>query len=233
MKTDHLFERDRAYNLIVELLFDPAFDKTTALSERGLAEQLGIGRMPVREALRQLEQEGVVVVRPARGTFLRQIGPENLTEIYGVRELLECTAAANAARRDMPEPLRLIGAKLSLMLREPTSFSAAEIDDAGTQFHNLLVEASGNPALCEAIRLFRSRYRMAFHMPRYFANQLVTQTLMEHVGIFEAVRMNDPELAHERMRVHLASGLELRMAITRTLSDPEIIENSNALERQK
>ncbi|WAP68063.1 GntR family transcriptional regulator [Jiella pelagia] len=98
MKTPFKFERDRAYHRLVDLIFGGSLDDGAPLSERKLAEQLGFGRMPVREALHQLEQEGVVEVKPARGTFVRSISTDDLDEIYQVREALECLAAEPRSR---------------------------------------------------------------------------------------------------------------------------------------
>lgn len=208
------FERQRAYDLIVERIFRSDFDRTMPLSERGLSELFGIGRMPVREALRQLEQEGVVEVRPARGTFLRSVEEDDLRQIYQVRTALECLVAADAARRTPSRELLQTGTKLEIMLRDLEGFSPAEIDDAGTEFHERLVEASGNAVVAETIRLFRTRFRLAFHLPRYFSFPTAAKTLRDHRGIFEAVVARDSELAAYRMKVHLAEGLELRLRLS-------------------
>ncbi|MCB2130549.1 MAG: GntR family transcriptional regulator [Rhodobacteraceae bacterium] len=210
------FERQRAYDLIVERIFGSDFDRTLPLSERGLSELFGIGRMPVREALRRLEQEGVVEVRPARGTFLRNVEEVDLRRIYQVRTALECLVAADAARQVPSREFLQIGTKLEIMLRDLESFSPADIDDAGTEFHERLVEASGNDVAAETIRLFRTRFRLAFHLPRYFSFPTAAKTLRDHRDIFEAVVAGDPDLAASRMKEHLAKGLELRLRLSTT-----------------
>lgn len=213
MTNSHQFQRERAYALLIDLIFSSDFDPSEPLSERGLAEQFSMGRMPVREALRQLEQEGVVEVRPARGTFVRTLISDDIVHIYRVREVLECAAAADAAARTMPRSFANIGTKLRVMLHARGSFSPAEIDDAGEEFHEELVNAAGNPALAEAIRLFRNRFRLAFSLPRYFSDQQIVETLQEHISVYEAVEARDAPLAAERMREHLARGLKLRLAL--------------------
>lgn len=213
MKTTFEFERDRAYHRLVELLFGGGAEAGAPLSERKLAEQLGMGRMPVREALRQLEQEGVVEVRPARGTFLRQLSPDDLADIFRVREALECLAARLAASRGPTPALDACGVRLRSMARDASAFTAVEIDDAGTAFHEHLVEASGNDALKESIRLLRLRGRLAFHLPRYFGHEIVQATLDEHILILEAVEQRTPRAAGRLMRAHLRSGLDIRLKL--------------------
>lgn len=222
MNETHPFVRERAYELIVELIFHPEFDRTQPLSERKLAERFGLGRMPIREALRQLEQEGVVKVQPARGTFVQSLEQGDLMDVYRVREVLECAVVEDVARRDMPRALRAIGTTLAVMARDPNSFSAAEIDDAGTEFHGLMVEATGNLALSETIRLFRGRFRLAFHLPRYFSRQLAIGPLNEHLQIFDALEARDPQAAAVLMREHLRNGVKMRLTLgSGTPADPE------------
>tara|TARA_R110002020_G_scaffold35301_1_gene106673 strand:+ start:67 stop:951 length:885 start_codon:yes stop_codon:yes gene_type:complete len=211
MKTPYKFERDRAYHRLVDLIFGGSLDAGAPLSERKLAEQLGFGRMPVREALHQLEQEGVVEVKPARGTFVRAISADDLAEIYRVREALECLAAELAAGRGATPELAACGARMRMMVQDPSAFTAAEIDDAGTDFHDMLMAAAGNAALQETVRLLRLRFRLAFHLPRYFPDEAVSSTLVDHIAIFAAVEKRAPAEAGTLMRAHLERGLAMRL----------------------
>ena len=207
------FERERAYTRLVALIFGGQLADGEPLSERKLAEQLEIGRMPVREALRQLEQEGVIEVKPARGTFVRRLTREELAETYRVREALECLAAELAAARGSSRELAISGARLRIMAQDPKVFSAREIDDAGTDFHEALTTLAGNRVLGETLRMLRRRSRLSFHLPRYFDDEVIHRTLAEHVGIFEAVDAREPEHASQLMRMHLRRGLEIRLKL--------------------
>ena len=211
MKTPFKFERDRAYHRLVDLIFGGSLDDGAPLSERKLAEQLGFGRMPVREALHQLEQEGVVEVKPARGTFVRSISTDDLDEIYQVREALECLAAELAAGQGVTPQLAACGARMRTMAQDPSAFTAAEIDDAGTEFHELLMVAAGNAALQESVRLLRLRFRLAFHLPRYFSDEAVYSTLADHIAIFAAIEQRAARDARKLMRAHLKRGLAIRL----------------------
>lgn len=220
------FERDRAYNRLVPLIFGGTLEPGAPLSERKLAEQLGIGRMPVREALRQLEQEGVVEVKPARGTFVRRVTAEDLSEIYRVREVLECLAADLAATNGASPALLACGARMRTMALDPSAFTAVEIDDAGTEFHELLMQAAGNAALIETVRLVRLRFRLAFHLPRYFSHENLYSTLADHIAILDAIIAREPRLATKLMRAHLRRGLEMRQRLDITTNTPSKQKNN-------
>ncbi|PTW63411.1 GntR family transcriptional regulator [Breoghania corrubedonensis] len=210
------FESDRAYGRIVELIFGGAVDPAKPLSERKLSERLGIGRMPVREALRKLEREGVVEVKPARGTFIRTVSADDLTEVYELRESLECLATRRAAMRGPSPALANCGARLRVMGRDPSAFTSREIDDVGTEFHDALIESAGSTPLEEMVRFMRMRFRLAFHLPRYFAHELVAEILLEHIALFEAIANRSPDTAEDLMRAHLRRGLQIRLDLDRS-----------------
>lgn len=211
MGAEFEFERNRAYHRLVSMIFGGELRHGAPLSERKLAEKLGMSRMPVHEALRQLEQEGVVEVKPARGTFLRPLEAGDLNDICKVREALECLAADLAATHGASPALKACGTRMRIMAQDPSAFTAAEIDDVGTEFHELLMQSSSNAALIETMRLLRLRFRLAFHLPRYLSPEKVDATLAEHLAIFDAVAARDAKAASRLMREHLGRGLEMRL----------------------
>ncbi|SCW74593.1 GntR family transcriptional regulator [Ancylobacter rudongensis] len=228
MKVPFEFERDRAYHRLVDLIFGQALEAGAPLSERKLAEQLGMSRMPVREALHQLEQEGVVEVKPARGTFVRRISAGDLAEIYRVREVLECLAAELAATHGPTAALTACGARMRTMAKDPSAFTAVEIDDCGTEFHELLMVATGNAALIETVRLLRLRFRLAFHLPRYFSHENLYSTLADHIEILDAVEQRAPRAAKKLMRAHLKRGLDIRLKLEAASAASHVSTQKNA-----
>ncbi len=213
MEAPFEFERDRAYHRLIDLIFGGGIDPSAPLSERKLADQLGMGRMPVREALRKLEREGVVEVKPARGTFVRRLTTDDLVDTYRVRTALECLGAELAALNGVTPGLKTQGNTLRMMARDSSAFSAQEIDDAGTDFHERLLDASGSPALQESVRLLRMRSRLVFHLPRYFDLDLARETLEEHIAILDAVEKREAQRASDLMAAHLSRGLDLRVRL--------------------
>src|SRR5436190_16397285 len=115
------FARTVAMERICSLLLDGAVPFDAPLSERAIAEAIGVGRMPVREALRDLAREGIVSVEPGRGTFLRRLGTVEITELLEVRLALECMAARLAAEKGFTGDLPQLVAELRELQRQPFS----------------------------------------------------------------------------------------------------------------
>jgi DNA-binding GntR family transcriptional regulator len=99
------------------------------------------------------------------------------------------------------------------MAKDPSAFTAVEIDDSGTEFHELLMLATANAALMETVRLLRLRFRLAFHLPRYFSHENLSSTLTDHVEILDAVEQRAPRVARKLMRAHLRRGLDMRIKL--------------------
>lgn len=207
-------ERDRAYRRLVELIFAGEVGLDTNLSERRLCDALQMGRMPIREALQQLEREGLVEIRPARGTFVRQFDLDDLRGVYEVREALECLAARLAARHGLTSGLRASSLLMRDMLAQPGRYTSIEIDDAGTACHDAIYAAAGNRALTETFQPLRLRARLAFGLPRFFDAAEQADGLAEHLAILGAIERRRPGQAADLMRDHLANGLALRIRLS-------------------
>ena len=96
---------DRAYRLIEELIVTLALPPETILSEQSLAQRLGIGRTPIREALQRLARDGLVVILPRRGILVSQINLKTQMRLLEVRRELERLMARGAAERATPEEI--------------------------------------------------------------------------------------------------------------------------------
>src|SRR5688572_13986858 len=108
--------RQQAYDHLRQKIVSGELPSGNLLSETSLARQLGIGRMPVREALRQLHTGGLVEQIPRYGTIVRSPEPAEIAELYEVREALESYAAAAAARAVTQENLALLRRFFQAML---------------------------------------------------------------------------------------------------------------------
>ena len=101
--------RQQAYQHLRERILSGELGAGTQLSEPDLAKQLGMSRTPVREALRQMENEGLLDYAPRFGAMVRVPDRDELSDMYAVREALESYAAAEAAAKIKPSALRGIG----------------------------------------------------------------------------------------------------------------------------
>ncbi len=73
--------------------------------------------------------------------------------------------------------------------------------------------ATANAALMETVRLLRLRFRLAFHLPRYFSHENLSSTLTDHIAIFDAIEQRAPRAARKLMRAHLKRGLDMRLKL--------------------
>ena len=211
-------ERDRAYQGLLNLIIGGGVDPDTPLLERKLAVSLEIGRTPVREALRDLAHDGILEVRPARGTFVRHLTIEDIQEIYEVRHSLEGTAAFLAAERGPTLKLKAYGPKFRAMMDDPRAHDAAEIYETGAEFHLEVFRSARNRQMLKIYEPLRLQFRLALHLPRYFDHDRVRESVQEHLSILEAIERSDGQAAQRLICDHLSKGLEVRTRIFRSLA---------------
>jgi DNA-binding GntR family transcriptional regulator len=170
------------------------------LREQEIAATLNVSRTPVREALRRLDQEGLLEISPNRGVRVRELSAAEAVETYEVRALLEARAARSAAQRASHDDVNRLRALLDAIAELPPEDYAAHIgaDDA---FHNAIADVAGNEVLSEMIRLLNSRITYLKIVTRD-TNAGVT-TARQHAAIVEAIEARDPDAAEAAMRTHV------------------------------
>lgn len=198
------------YDQLCADIAEGVFESGASLAETALAARYGTSRTPVREALRRLEQDGLVE-RGERGMRVRVRSPEEILEIYEVRIPMEETAAAVAAQRHTEFDL-------IRLRRAQAAMSAAESTDPVTM-------AAANRAVHEAIwvaghngTLFDLLTRLNNHLTRYPATTLTEpgrweEALKEHDAIIDAIAARDTAQAAKLARSHMTRARELRLQI--------------------
>ena len=166
--------------------------------EGRLAEQLGISRTPIREALLRLEAEGLLVKQGSGSYSVRRITASEFIQSLRVRALLEPEAAALAAGRIAPDDLLALHARIAGLASAPLQEEAHwEADD---QLHDLIASASGNPVLARLIRDLRRTTRLLELVEPF---DRVAADAREHTRILEAVEQADRRAARRAMATHL------------------------------
>jgi len=205
-----LFHRDDAYIRIRDLVVSGEFTPDEPLSERGLAGLLGLGRTPIREALKALAKDGLLTIHPMRGTFVRQLSFDDLREIHEIRLALEGMAAYLAAIRGPTESLLDCAARLRKF--EPlASIDVEEAQQVGWAFHDELFRATANDRLARMYDNLRAQSGLALQKMRQYSQQRTHQAIKEHLEIHAAIEAGDPDLAQRRMWQHLTSAFEARL----------------------
>ncbi|MBS0527239.1 MAG: GntR family transcriptional regulator [Proteobacteria bacterium] len=162
------------------------------LVEDRLSAELGVSRVPVREALRGLSAEGLVTLLPRRGATVVEVTPETVTELVEVRALLEGLNARLAAQRHDPEIVAQLEDTLARGNEAAETGTAEELARLNAEFHERLAEASRNSVLSDVMRGLRERTSIAFAIN---GRARAREDWEEHAGILAAVIAGDAELA--------------------------------------
>jgi DNA-binding GntR family transcriptional regulator len=185
---------EHAYRRLLEDVVRGRWQAGDTLSTYALAEELGISRTPVLEALKRLESDGLVEIIPQVGC--RIVGPSasSIEELLAVRGALEGVAAAAATRVIDDEDLVGLDAALRQLERAAESGDRTAYDELAHGFHERLVQASGMPRLIEAARAIATllRYQLS-GLP--MTDEQLRDSIPEHRELFEAVRARAPRRA--------------------------------------
>lgn len=179
------------------------------LTEMELAGWLGMSRTPVREAMRRLESEGLLLNQPFRGALVMRLDVEDMQQMFAVRELLEpAAAAACALRATGPEiaALREVLGQEAKVLGNP-----AALIPLNRQFHDLILEAARNQFLKKAIAAV---YAL---IPLLGDSNLLDEpharaAHLQHLAILDAIEARDAAGAESLARSHVSHSLECRLA---------------------
>ena len=217
--------REIAYERLLDMLLSGALRAGSPLQERRLADALNISRTPVREALRQLENEGLVMRQMGRLMTVQQIAVTDYIEILNVRKLLESEAAGLAAGRiDKPTAERLRKAVWELMEEEdPSPARHWEVDDL---VHFTIAAAGGNKLLTTLIQDLRRRTHI-FNTRRIPGRR--RPGALEHLALIDAIAAGEADKASALMAEHLehvkSSIIQQVMAVAHHRPEESAVEN--------
>jgi len=177
------------------------------LPEVNIAVQLAVSRTPVREALRRLASEGLVLIIPNSGARLASPTQREMEDTFAVREQLECISVAIAATRISERNLRRLD---DAILEEEKAFQEKNLElflEINENFHRIIAEASGNRVLAEFVEniLARTNAYVVFYEPFYELEE--NPGIVQHREIAKALREKDRDRAVDLMREHLKFSL--------------------------
>ncbi|MHC4876773.1 MAG: GntR family transcriptional regulator [Planctomycetota bacterium] len=208
--------RQQAYQHLRERLLSGELTAGTQLSEPDLAKQLGMSRTPVREALRQMENEGLLDYAPRFGAMVRVPDREELGEMYAVREALESFAAAEAARNIRRVDLEKLETEFQRMSDLAGTISVTgdsvldgdELRDfiqADMNFHGIIIDAAGNRYMSRILDDTRLLVRVFTSTSWQYDAEKLTEAIEFHRRLLTAMQNRDSEAARlatvEAMRV--------------------------------
>jgi len=172
------------------------------LMELQLAEQMGVSRTPVREAIRKLELEGFVVMVPRKGAYVSGISVKDIIDIFEVRAALESLAAGLAAERITEEELDELERALFQIQEVSTGDNIGVVADKDATFHELLFRASRNQRLVAMITHLQEQIQR-FRTTSLSVPGRTKHAVAEHKNIVDAIGERNVELAQALAREHV------------------------------
>jgi DNA-binding GntR family transcriptional regulator len=178
--------------------------------EREIAEAMNTSRGPVRDALKLLENERLVVRYPHKGTFVAWLSLKDAEEIYSLREAIELLAADYVIKNASVEQIDELGDLVETMAiqaaRDYTQFEATDLD---LDFHHILCRISGHTRLLEAWEALNPQIRMLLlHHRTRLPDDFREIAVDWHRQIVDALRQRNVELAYKLVRKHLAASFQ-------------------------
>lgn len=199
---EYLPLREVVFNTLRDAILKGELDPGEHLMEVQLANRLGVSRTPIREAIRQLETEGLVVMTPRKGAVVAEITQKDLTDVLEVRKTLEELAvelACNKITKDEIQQLRDCDDRFCDALKNNELTVIADIDE---QFHDIIYEATGNKRLIQLLNNLRQqmyRYRL-----EYIKDDNKWDVLKEeHKKLVRAIEEKDIDTAKAVMGSHI------------------------------
>jgi DNA-binding GntR family transcriptional regulator len=212
------------YIALQRAIADGKLQPRLRLRETALAAVFGVSTTPVREALRRLEREGLVLISPNRGATVAAFDLVAARNLYDVRELLECAAVRKAVL------LRSHGDDRAGFVLESMRASVADDDEAAfnaldVQFHRALSDLSGNTVLADAAeRVHRQIQSVRAHAGVRLEGRLAVSN-REHAAILSAFRRGEAAKAERLVRAHIQ---KVRDEVLAALSDRSRREGTTA-----
>ncbi|BCY08675.1 GntR family transcriptional regulator [Actinoplanes sp. L3-i22] len=207
--------RDSAYAELRRRIIDVVYRPGERLFERDLADELQVSRIPLREALQLLQNDGLVVLVPRQGALVAPFTAADVRDLFDVRESLEVLAARLAAERIDDAGLtrlreRMTAARDALARADDPATAAAN-----SEFHRLIVTVAANPLLSAMMRPLEAKTQWLFNLTR---RRDLIQQCDEHEEMYEAIAAHDAVRAAETAYEHIASGRAESITLAREWS---------------
>ncbi len=208
---------ERVADVLRDRIAEGFFPPGTRLSEEVIGGSLGVSRNTLREAFRLLTHERLLVHELNRGVFVRKVTVEDLTDLYRVRELVECAAVRGLGA----PPYALEGVEAAVVAGERAARERAwrELSTANIRFHQALVALAGSPRTDELMRGVLAELRLVFHVmddPRRFHEPYLTRNRQ----ILEELQAGRPAEAERLLRAYLDDSLaQLAHAYARRVAE--------------
>ncbi len=202
--------RGKVFQKLREDILSGVYKEHDELREIIIGEELGVSRTPVREALRQLELEGLVAIVPNKGAYVTGITQKDVFDIYKIRSMLEGLCARWATEHITKEQINELEEIILLSeyhLHKTGSEKAEQVSILDGKFHKVLYEASDSRILEHVLSDFHKYVQMARTMS-VGASDRAIRSIEEHKGILEAIKSKDSARAQRLANEHIMKVME-------------------------
>lgn len=203
---------DEAYDRLLEMILDLRIPPGSAVNEQQVAAQVGLGRMPVREALARLAGDRFITILPRRGTVVTALTLDSVIELFEAREAVECGIAHIAARRTDASNLASLRRLTKAADRARKGADAEAYLRTDHEVHAFLVGMVRNSLLQDAaVRLLQHNLR--FWRSYWSTRPAQHSTMLSHTELLAALEDGDPQAAEQAMRDHIAASRQLLQSV--------------------
>ena len=207
MSEDNYSLGSRVYRTIRDDILEGKYHSGDELKEKNIGDELGVSRTPVREALRQLELEGLVSIVPNKGAFVIGVSLQDIQDIYEIRALLEGLCAKWAAINISDEQITEMDENLVLSEFHESKGNYEQLVSLDNRFHEIMYEASGSRELKRVLKDYHE-YVLRVRKNSLGAAGRAKNSTAEHRKIAEAIKAHDALRAEECAGTHIKSTKE-------------------------
>jgi len=200
-------KKELVYEKLREQIIDCSLSPGMPINEADFAERFGVSKTPIREAIRQLEREGLVDSIPGRGSIISYISSGDIYEIFEIREIIECGAIRRAAKLSDKEKLLRKKEELEEVKKR---LSGDEEDSANWEgcndIHLVIIDSVGNKKLSRMYgEILDTIERIRNNFGHRFSGRRLEHIVDEHLAIINAIIDGDGGNAQKMMRKHLGN----------------------------
>jgi DNA-binding GntR family transcriptional regulator len=203
---------DAVHATLREAILSGVLRPGARLGEEELAGRFAVSRTPVREAVLRLEVERLAERRSRRGLVVATISPDEILDLYVVRQAIDSHAAYLAAQQASPLERQRLERLHERMVLTQASGDVAELASLNLQFHELIGQAAHSPLLMQFLSEVHHRVRR-FTTTTFAYGDRAVAALEEHQRLIEAINARDAEQAHDIAHAHMGRALEIRIAM--------------------
>lgn len=207
MNEDYRSLSDKVFDRLEEDILSGKYKKGETLKEKSLSEEYGVSRTPVREALRQLELEGLVSMIPNRGARVAGFSTEDIHDMYEIRSMLEGMCAAKAAKYATPRQIEELEEIIYLTDFHAEKGHSRQVFEMDNKFHEKLYEACHSKMLANLLRDYH-HYVQIVRKNTLKSQERSVKSTEEHAAIAAAIKKHDEAEAGKLATRHIMNSIK-------------------------